>query len=141
MNAQLQTITQLQTEPIQPQPNIPRWNLALRIAFRFWLLYLGLYCLATQIITSLFRVTPADGLGWPIPDLATLCRLSGRCLPGDRCLDRGVPFLRLRDECVQIPLVVEGREEVHVDNAAVLSHCAEHVVGHVPGMIAEGPGG
>ncbi len=37
MNAQLQMIPQLQTEPVQPQPqpNIPGWNLALRIAFRF----------------------------------------------------------------------------------------------------------
>jgi hypothetical protein len=43
MNARLQMIPQLQTEPIQPQANIPRWNLALRIAFRFWLVYLGLY--------------------------------------------------------------------------------------------------
>jgi hypothetical protein len=72
MNAQFQTITQLQTEPIQSKPNIPRWNLAVRIAFRFWMLYSGLYCLATQIITSLFRVTSADGLGCPVPDLATL---------------------------------------------------------------------
>src|SRR5436305_2813997 len=64
MNAQLQMIPQPQTEPIQPQPNIPRWNLALRIAFRFSLVYLGLYCLATQIIT-----TPT---GTDIPDLATL---------------------------------------------------------------------
>jgi hypothetical protein len=64
MNAQLHTIPQPQTEPIQPQPNIPRWNLALRIAFRFWLVYLGLYCLATQLITSLFF---SD-----LPDLATL---------------------------------------------------------------------
>jgi uncharacterized membrane protein YphA (DoxX/SURF4 family) len=65
MNAQLQTIPQPQTEPIQPQPNIPRWNLALRIAFRFWLVYLGLYCLATQITTSLF--TPTEGTVWPDP--------------------------------------------------------------------------
>jgi len=64
MNAQLQTITQLQTEPIQPQLNIPRWNLALRIAFRFSMVYLGLYCLATQLITA---PTGAD-----IPDLATV---------------------------------------------------------------------
>jgi hypothetical protein len=34
--------------------------------------YLGLYCLSTQLITGLFWVTPADGLGWPVPDLATL---------------------------------------------------------------------
>jgi hypothetical protein len=68
MNAQLQMIPQLQTKPIQPQANIPRWNLALRIAFRFWLVYLGLYCLATQLITSLF--TPTEGQ--VIPDPATL---------------------------------------------------------------------
>ncbi len=64
MNAQLQTITQLQTEPIQPPLNIPTWNLALRIAFRFSMVYLGLYCLATQLITA---PTGAD-----IPDLATV---------------------------------------------------------------------
>src|SRR5580693_9202499 len=70
MNAQLQTIPQLQTEPIQPrpQPDIPRWNLALRIAFRFWFVYLGLYCLATQIITTLF--SPTEGA--VLPDPATL---------------------------------------------------------------------
>jgi hypothetical protein len=68
MNAQLQTIPQPQTEPIQSQPNIPRWNLALRIAFRFWLVYLGLYCLATQNVTSLF--SPDEG--GVLPDPATL---------------------------------------------------------------------
>ena len=68
MNAQLQTIPQLQTEPIQPQPNIPRWNPALRIAFRFWMVYLGLYCLATQVITSLFTANE----GATLPDPATL---------------------------------------------------------------------
>jgi hypothetical protein len=65
MNTPLQTITQPQTEPIQPQQNIPRWSPALRIAFRFWLLYLGLYCLATAYITDLL-----GGIG--VPDLATL---------------------------------------------------------------------
>src|SRR5437588_4208961 len=54
MNAQLQMIPQLQTEPTQPQLNIPSWSPALRISFRFWLVYLGLYCLATQIIANLF---------------------------------------------------------------------------------------
>jgi hypothetical protein len=68
MNAQLQMIPQLQTEPIQPQANIPRWSPALRIAFRFWLVYLGLYCLTTQIITSLFFATE----GADLPDLAAL---------------------------------------------------------------------
>jgi hypothetical protein len=66
MNAQVQAIPQLQIEPIQ-QPNIPRWNLALRIAFRFWMVYLGLYCLATQMLTSL-----VVGPVFSLPDLATL---------------------------------------------------------------------
>jgi hypothetical protein len=70
MNAQLQTIPQPQTEPFQPQPNIPRWNLALRIAFRFWMVYLGLYCYATEILPGLF---PATGQpGGVLPDGATL---------------------------------------------------------------------
>jgi hypothetical protein len=68
MNAQLQTIPQLQTEPIQPQQNIPRWNPALRIAFRFWMIYLGLYCLATQALPGLFfAIEGAD-----FPDAAAL---------------------------------------------------------------------
>src|SRR5271155_977409 len=67
MNAQLQTIPQPQTEPIQLQPNIPRWSPALRIAFRFWLIYLGLYCLATQIITTLAgAVFPDPATLWPL---------------------------------------------------------------------------
>jgi uncharacterized membrane protein YphA (DoxX/SURF4 family) len=69
MNAQLQTIPLPQTEPIQHQPNIPRWNLALRIAFRFWMIYLGLYCLATQVIISLLN---AAEMGTDFPDPATV---------------------------------------------------------------------
>jgi len=59
---------QLQTEPIQPQTENPKWSLAVRIGFRFCLIYLGLYCLATQIITSLFSSTQ----GADIPDPSTL---------------------------------------------------------------------
>jgi hypothetical protein len=72
MNAQLQTIPQPQTETIQPQhqPNIPRWSPALRIAFRFWMVYLGLYCLATEILPGLFTVT--GGPTAALPDPATL---------------------------------------------------------------------
>src|SRR2546426_1381093 len=74
MNAQFQMIPQPQIEPIQPQPqpqpNIPSWNLAVRIAFRFWLLYFGLYCLATQILSMLFTF-PGREAANP-PDLATL---------------------------------------------------------------------
>src|SRR5437763_15974828 len=77
MNAQLHTIPlpqtepiQPQTEPIQPQFNIPRWNLALRIAFRLWMVYLGLYCLATQVLSVLLTMTTAQTAS--LPDLATL---------------------------------------------------------------------
>src|SRR5579863_1866662 len=70
MNAQLQMIPQLQTEPIQLQPNIPRWSPALKIAFRFWMIYLGLYCLATEIFPGL--LTAAGGSVTTIPDPATL---------------------------------------------------------------------
>src|SRR6478736_4939396 len=70
MDAQLQTIPLPQTEPIQPQLNIPRWNLSLRIAFRFSMVYLGLYCYATEIIPGLFSAT--GGPGAVLPDGATL---------------------------------------------------------------------
>jgi uncharacterized membrane protein YphA (DoxX/SURF4 family) len=58
---------QVHTEPIQLERH-RKWSSAVQIAFRFGLLYLGLYCLATQIITSLFSSTQ----GADIPDPATL---------------------------------------------------------------------
>jgi hypothetical protein len=70
MNAQIQTIPLPQTDPIQHQLNIPRWNLALRIAFRFSMVYLGLYCYATEILPGLFSAT--GGPGAVMPDGATL---------------------------------------------------------------------
>ena len=73
MNAQLQTVPQLQTIP-QPQTEpiqstIPKWNLALRIAFRFSMVYLGLYCYATEILPGLFSFTGGSDAG--LPDGAT----------------------------------------------------------------------
>ena len=44
----------------------PAQSLASRIAFRFCFIYFGLYCLGTQIITSLLSIPNVD-----IPDLAT----------------------------------------------------------------------
>jgi hypothetical protein len=70
MNAQLQTIPQPQIEPTQSQLNISRWNLAVRIAFRFSTVYLGLYCYATEILPGLFSAT--GGPGAVMPDGATL---------------------------------------------------------------------
>lgn len=65
---------QLQTEPIQQQQRIPEWSSALRIAFRFSVIYLGLFCWATQIITSLLSATqgkdiPDPGTLWPLRPL------------------------------------------------------------------------
>jgi len=62
---------QLQSDPIPYQQPIPEWNPALRIAFRFSVAYLGLFCAATQIITSLLSATqgsdiPDPGTLWPL---------------------------------------------------------------------------
>jgi hypothetical protein len=59
---------QAQIAPIQRQLPSQEWSLAARIGFRFCLIYLGLFCLATQIFTSLFSATQ----GADIPDLGTL---------------------------------------------------------------------
>jgi hypothetical protein len=59
---------QIQTESVQPQPQTPEWSLAARIGFRFSLIYLGLFCVATQIITSFLSATQGED----IPDPSTL---------------------------------------------------------------------
>jgi hypothetical protein len=69
MNTQLQMVPQPQTEPTQPQLSIPRWNPSLKIAFRFWMIYLGLYCFASQIVISLFNATE---MASDLPDPATV---------------------------------------------------------------------
>lgn len=56
--------TQLQAEPGTTQA--ARWSLATRVAFRFCLIYFGLYCLLTQISTSLVPLPNVD-----IPDPST----------------------------------------------------------------------
>src|SRR5690242_16571882 len=70
ISPQLQTemSPELQTEPIRPEPNIRRWSPALRISFRFWLVYLGLYCLSTQIIANLFTAFGRSDVAtlWPL---------------------------------------------------------------------------
>src|SRR6185437_12657723 len=64
----------LQREPIPYQQQMPEWNPVLRIAFRFSVAYLGLFCAATQLITSLFSATqgsdiPDPGTLWPLRPL------------------------------------------------------------------------
>jgi hypothetical protein len=55
---------------LQHEPQIARWSLASRVSFRFCFVYFGLYCLATQIFTSLFPIPNVDipdlGARWPL---------------------------------------------------------------------------
>jgi hypothetical protein len=60
-------------EPPRPAPDAPRWKPATRLAFRFGLVYLGLFCLATQISGSMIPNLSFSyrGLGrlWPMRDV------------------------------------------------------------------------
>jgi uncharacterized membrane protein YphA (DoxX/SURF4 family) len=58
---------QAQIVQLQPEPQTPHWCLASRVAFRFCLAYIGLFCLATQIFSGLFPIPKVD-----VPDPATL---------------------------------------------------------------------
>lgn len=55
--------TQLQKEPVHRDLQIPQWRFATRLAFRFCFVYFGLFCLLTQISTSLVPLPNVD-----IPD-------------------------------------------------------------------------
>ena len=55
-----------QTDQVQHQLQIPHWSDTSRFAFRFCFVYFGLYCLYTQILTSLLPLPKID-----IPDLST----------------------------------------------------------------------
>ena len=57
-------------EPQTEHQSIHRWPLALRVAFRFCLVYFGLFCLTTQVLGGLINIPKVD-----IPDLATLLPL------------------------------------------------------------------
>jgi len=54
------------TDQVQHQLQMPYWSVASRVAFRFCFVYFGLYCLYTQILTSLIPLPKVD-----IPDLST----------------------------------------------------------------------
>jgi hypothetical protein len=57
----------VQTNQDAIQTAQPRWRSATRVAFRFCLLYFGLYCLTNQVITGLFPIPKID-----LPDPGTL---------------------------------------------------------------------
>jgi uncharacterized membrane protein YphA (DoxX/SURF4 family) len=60
----------LETRPTQLGPSSAQWTALVRTAFRFSFLYLGLFCLATQIAGSLFLIPSGSfrGFGplWPM---------------------------------------------------------------------------
>jgi hypothetical protein len=60
--------TATQTQRVRQEPQVPRWSLSSRIAFRFCFTYFGLLCLATQILSSLIPMNveiPDPGTLWP----------------------------------------------------------------------------
>jgi hypothetical protein len=59
--------TDLIGEAAETLSNEPRWNLAERIAFRFCVVYLGFFCVATQVFGALISIPNVD-----IPDIASL---------------------------------------------------------------------
>ena len=58
--------TETLTDQVQHEPQIPNWSVISRVGFRFCFVYFGLYCLATQIVTSLVPLPRVD-----IPDPST----------------------------------------------------------------------
>jgi hypothetical protein len=65
------------TIPIQQPAPVPRWSPATRVAFRFCLVYFGLYALVTQIAGGIFLFPggslPALGTVWPLRDFTLWC--------------------------------------------------------------------
>ena len=59
--------TAIQTQRVRSEPQVPRWSLSSRVAFRFCFTYFGLICLTTQVLGGLFPIPKVD-----TPDPATL---------------------------------------------------------------------
>jgi hypothetical protein len=57
---------QAQIAQIQQDSHTPRWSPTSRVAFRFFFVYFGLFCVATQILGGLFPIPKVD-----IPDLGS----------------------------------------------------------------------
>ncbi|HEV2314324.1 MAG TPA: hypothetical protein VGR94_03385 [Candidatus Acidoferrales bacterium] len=62
--------SQTRIEQVERSPQIQHWNLATRIAFRFCFVYLGIYCLTTQVFGGL--VLPNLAFNSTFPDPGTL---------------------------------------------------------------------
>ena len=68
-------VSSLEPTPVQEVQEVQEWSASHRVAFRFGVLYLGLFSIATQILGSLLLVPLADfyfrGLGplWPMREI------------------------------------------------------------------------
>ena len=58
---------QFQVTPLQQVLPTQHWSTPARVAFRFCFVYLGLFCVATQILGALFPIPKVD-----VPDVSTL---------------------------------------------------------------------
>ncbi len=62
--------TLLRLPPVEEQTPALRWSFATRVAFRFFFLYFGLYCLGTQVIRGLMPWSdleaPDPATHWPV---------------------------------------------------------------------------
>jgi len=54
-------------QEVESESRAPRWSLGSRVAFRFCVIYFGLYCLSNQILVSLFPIQKLN-----LPELDTL---------------------------------------------------------------------
>ena len=67
--------TQAQVAQLQQEPQVPHWGLTSRVAFRFCLVYFGLYCLLTQIAGGFLPLpnleTPDPSTLWPTRQIVT----------------------------------------------------------------------
>jgi hypothetical protein len=68
--------TQAQVAQLQQEPHqVPHWSLSSRVAFRFCLVYFGLYCLLTQIAGGFLPLpnleTPDPSTLWPTRQIVT----------------------------------------------------------------------
>jgi len=100
---------QAQTAPARNDLRIQRWGLVSRVAFRFCLVYFGLYCLTTQILGGLFPNPrydiPDPGTLWPVRQIvswtaAHVFRVAGQLVvegsgSGDKTFDWVLVFCLL----------------------------------------------
>jgi hypothetical protein len=59
----MEVMTMVESAPAQAVAE-PRWSLPARIAFRFSVVYFGLYCIGTQIINSVFPIPKVETPDW-----------------------------------------------------------------------------